>query len=301
MKIIRSRYAGACYGVERALSLVNEAMCTNASPVYTLGPLIHNPQVVEELRQRGVEEVRAVAEVDEGVLVIRSHGVAPAIIEQAHRKNLEVVDATCPHVSRAQKAARNLYEQGHLVVVVGEPEHPEVESICAWAGNNALVAQEPSDLPEFLGSSSGGTSSSAATNNDDPTDGNPANGRIGVVAQTTQTPEAFDAIVDALQKRGIEPIVHNTICLATRQRQEAAVELASAVDVMLVIGGKNSGNTTRLAKLCQAICPRTYHIEGTGELEASWFADTKVVGITAGASTPENQIIAVEQALEQLS
>jgi 4-hydroxy-3-methylbut-2-enyl diphosphate reductase len=296
---MRSRYAGACYGVERALSLVDEAAgvsvgdgATDSVPtsdgatsarvgggvsVHTLGPLIHNPQVVEELRARGVEVAGSVEEVDDGILVIRSHGVAPAVIEQAKRKGLRVVDATCPHVSKAHEAAHQLRERGLLVVVVGERGHPEVEGIRAYAGDDAIVVQEPSDLPGGLVSD-----------------------RIGVVVQTTQAPDALDAIIDALQRCSITPVVRNTICFATRQRQEAATELAATVNVMLVVGGRNSGNTTRLAKLCLAVFPRTHLIESATELDPAWFRGAQTVGITAGASTPENQITAVEQALRTL-
>jgi 4-hydroxy-3-methylbut-2-enyl diphosphate reductase len=319
MKIVRSRYAGACYGVERALSLVDKAARaaistnvdapvgdsghktashnirvdsamretpsdsthgahgTHTTAVYTLGPLIHNPQVVHELQARGVKEVRTVEEADAGTLVIRSHGVAPAVIEQAHARGLQVIDATCPHVSKAQEAARHLREQGYLVMVVGELGHPEVEGIRAYAGDDAIVVQEPTDLPKELTSE-----------------------KIGIVVQTTQAADALKAIVDALQRRNITPTVRDTICFATRQRQEAAAELASTVDVMVVVGGRNSGNTTRLAKLCQAVCPQTYHIESVTEIDPHWFEKATLVGITAGASTPENQIIAVEQALERL-
>jgi 4-hydroxy-3-methylbut-2-enyl diphosphate reductase len=277
MKIIRSKYAGACYGVERALSLVDEAANQTDTVVHTLGPLIHNPQVVSELRERGVEEAATVGEIDGGIVVIRSHGVEPAIIEQAKGKGLQVVDATCPHVSKAHEAAHTLREQGYLVVVVGELGHPEVEGIRAYAGDDAIVVQDPSDLPERL-----------------------ASDKIGIVVQTTQAASALDAVVGALRARGIEPRVRNTICFATKQRQQAAVELANKVDVMLVVGGRNSGNTTRLAQLCSEVCRRTHHIENATELKAKWFKGVRSVGITAGASTPENQIIAVEQALGAL-
>jgi 4-hydroxy-3-methylbut-2-enyl diphosphate reductase len=280
MKIVRSRYAGACYGVERALSLVNDAAIKHTAPVYTLGPLIHNPQVVSELRERGVEQADTVEQVEQiegGILVIRSHGVAPAVIERARGAGLQVVDATCPHVSKAHDAARQLREQGYLVVVVGELGHPEVEGIRAYAGDEAVVVQEPSDLPTNL-----------------------ASDRVGVVVQTTQAAGALEAIVSALQKRGITPAVRNTICFATRQRQDAAKELAGSADVMVVVGGRNSGNTTRLAQLCRAACSRTHHIESPTELDPTWFKGAGTVGITAGASTPENQIIAVEQALGEI-
>jgi 4-hydroxy-3-methylbut-2-enyl diphosphate reductase len=277
MRIIRSKYAGACYGVERALSLVDEAADHTDTVVHTLGPLIHNPQVVSELRSRGVEEAATVDEIESGVVVIRSHGVEPAIIKQAQDKGLQVVDATCPHVSKAHQAARELREQGYLVMVVGEPGHPEVEGIYAYAGDTALVVQDPSDLPKEL-----------------------ASNKIGIVVQTTQADSALQSIVEALQARGIEPEVRNTICFATKQRQQTAAELAAKVDVMLVVGGRNSGNTTRLAQLCEEVCPDTYHIENATELKAEWFVDAQLVGITAGASTPEDQIIAVEKALRAL-
>jgi 4-hydroxy-3-methylbut-2-enyl diphosphate reductase len=244
--------------------------------VHTLGPLIHNPQVVSELREQGVEEASSVAAVDEGILVIRSHGVAPEVVEEAQRKGLQVVDATCPHVSKAHEAARKLREQGYLVVVVGELGHPEVEGIRSYAGDEAIVVQEPSDLPAELVSD-----------------------KIGIVVQTTQAGGALAAIVAALEERNITPLVRNTICFATKQRQETATELAKEVDVMVVVGGRNSGNTTRLAELCKTVCPATYHVETPNELDAAWFKDAEKIGITAGASTPEKQIIAVERALKQ--
>jgi 4-hydroxy-3-methylbut-2-enyl diphosphate reductase len=280
MEVIRSRHAGACYGVERALSLVDEAAADarsvqgQAVPVHTLGPLIHNPQVVSELKQRGVEVAASLDEVDAGILVIRSHGVVPSIIADADAKGLRVFDATCPHVSKTHAAARELRESGHLVVIVGEHGHPEVEGIRAYAGDDALVVQSAADLPAEL-----------------------ARDKVGVVAQTTQAKETLNAVVAALRQRGIEPLVRDTICFATKQRQEAARELAGQADVMLVVGGRNSGNTTRLAEICSTVCPRTHLIESPDELDPLWFEGVETVGITAGASTPENQIIAVEEAL----
>ena len=285
MKIVRSRYAGACYGVERALALVDEAAHGNVGstqsgariPVHTLGPLIHNPQVVSDLRSRGVNEVNDVDEVSEGILVIRSHGVAPWVIERAVQKRLQIVDATCPHVTKAQIAARELRERGCQVLIVGEFGHPEVEAIRAYAGDEAIVVQGPSDLPGVLPMK-----------------------KVGIVVQTTQAQSSLKAVVDALQERGVAPMVFDTICFATRQRQEAAVELAQEADVMIVVGGRNSGNTTRLAQLCREVCGQTHHIETAAELEPGWFVGADVIGITAGASTPEDQIVAVEQALEAL-
>jgi 4-hydroxy-3-methylbut-2-enyl diphosphate reductase len=317
MHVLLSKYAGACYGVERALTLVNNAAETQAS-VHTLGPLIHNPQVVSELASRGISEVGSLDEVQDGIVVIRSHGVAPQVIDAACVKGLHVVDATCPHVKKAQKAASELRAQGYTVLIVGEDGHPEVEAINAYAGFGSLVVQEPANLPDPL----------------------PSN-RIGIVVQTTQAQEALDAIILALRDRGIEPRIHNTICFATRQRQESARELAHEVDAMIVVGGRNSGNTTRLYEICQQVCPNTHHIERPDELDPAWFLaarkdesaqnpclashddecqclsgqpaprssqsscfvshdDEYKVGVTAGASTPENQINEVVAALQRI-
>ncbi|MDR2108986.1 MAG: 4-hydroxy-3-methylbut-2-enyl diphosphate reductase [Coriobacteriales bacterium] len=340
MQIILSRYAGACYGVERALSLVEEA-AANSGPVSTLGQLIHNPQVVAALEARGIRAVEGVADADGGALVIRSHGVAPEVIDAAREQGLEVIDATCPHVSAAQQAARELSEQGYTVVVVGEQGHPEVEAIRAWAGDGTLVVQEPADLEHkgdvlFCVPDSGNTGVAMSPESrhkgeehkgdvpfcvpdvrpaDDalssehkrvrplcapPLCAAAASPPVGLVVQTTQSPAALEAIVAALRQRGIEPQVRNTICSATRQRQQAAAELAANVNLMLVVGGRNSGNTTRLSEICSAVCPATYHIESPAEIESHWLAGVEKVGITAGASTPEAQIAAVVKRLEQI-
>ena len=277
MEIRRARHAGACYGVKRALQLVEEAIRTSPRPVYTLGPLIHNPQVVEDLKARGVTMVDSIDAIEQGTIVIRSHGVAPAIIAEAKAKHLEVLDATCPHVSKAQAAASELAAAGYRVVVVGERGHPEIEGISAYAGDQVLVVQGPDELPDF----------------------NPSV-KIGVIAQTTQTNASLQKVIKALKTRGIQPKTQNTICFATRQRQAAATELAQKVDVMLVVGGRNSSNTTRLAELCAAACTKTHHVEKPEELATEWFNSARSVGITAGASTPEDQIVAVEQHLAAL-
>ncbi|MBX9033302.1 4-hydroxy-3-methylbut-2-enyl diphosphate reductase [Gordonibacter massiliensis (ex Traore et al. 2017)] len=279
MKVVRAAYAGACYGVQRALDLALKAVEDGGS-AYTLGPLIHNPQVVRQLEERGVRAVDGADDVRDGdTVIIRSHGVTPEVKRVAQARNLPLVDATCPHVARAQKAAAQLAEQGRHVVVVGEAGHPEVEGLVAYAreaGAPVSVAAGPDDLPDAL------------------------EGPVGVVVQTTQTSEALDAVVAALEERGVEPLVKNTVCFATRQRQEAAAALADEVDAIVVIGGRNSSNTTRLADICAAACPRTHHVETPGEIDPAWFEGCDTVGVTAGASTPEEQIDAVTSLLEGL-
>lgn len=278
MRVVKARHAGACYGVQRALDLAIEAS-EGGQPASTLGPLIHNPQVVADLAARGIRAVDGPEGVERGSVIIRSHGVTPAVRRAVEERGLPIIDATCPHVARAQKAAAELAQRCGSVVVVGEAGHPEVEGLVAWAreaGGDVSVVTEPSDLPEGL------------------------EAPVGIVVQTTQARESLDAVVDALMRRGVEPEVKDTICFATRQRQESAAALADEVDAIVVIGGRNSSNTTRLAEICAAACPRTHHIEAPEELDPAWFAGCESVGVTAGASTPEDQIAAVVERLEAL-
>ncbi len=276
MRVVIAQHAGICYGVERALKLAGEAADGGGS-VHTLGPLIHNPQAVQALKDRGVFVASGVDEVAEGTLVIRSHGVDPAVIVAAGEAGLEVIDATCPFVSTAQRHAADLTQEGYSVVIVGEAEHPEVEGILAHAGGSALIVQHASDLPERLPSK-----------------------RVGVVVQTTQSASRLEEVVSALLGRVSELRVFNTICSATTKRQIAADELARTADVMIVVGGRNSGNTTRLAEICRAVNVRVHHVETADELDSAWFAGAEVVGVTAGASTPDEQIRGVIDAIEAL-
>lgn len=278
MRVVLAENAGACYGVQRALDLAIEAV-GECGKAYTLGPLIHNPGVVADLESKGVRIADRVEDVTEGTLIIRSHGVTPEVHDAVRAKGLPVVDATCPHVTRAQKAAAELARMGCRVIVVGEVGHPEVEGLCAYAkreGAKVDVVSSPDAVPLGL------------------------RAPIGVVAQTTQRRENLDAVVDRILEQGIEPVVKRTICFATRQRQDAAADIAGEVDAMVVVGGKNSSNTTRLFEVCSATCPNTHHIESAGEIDVSWFKGCSVVGVTAGASTPGDQIKAVMDFLESL-
>ena len=274
MRVQVARYAGVCYGVERALKLAEEAAGSGRT-VRTLGPLIHNPQAVAALREQGVEVAGCLEDADDGTLVIRSHGVDPAIIEAATEKGLDVVDATCPFVSAAHNCAADLAAEGYSVVIVGEAEHPEVEGIMAHASGEALIVQSAEDLPQRLPSR-----------------------KVGVVVQTTQSLSRLNEVVSALLPRVSEMRVCNTICSATAKRQRAAEELAREVDVMVIVGGHNSGNTNRLAEICRAVNPEVHHVETAEELDPRWFVGADVVGVTAGASTPHEQMTGVIQAIE---
>ena len=291
MEVIRAENAGACYGVQRALDIADEvaAACVRA---FTLGPLIHNPVVVADLAARGIESVDDVDEIaNDGsassglggdaqpTVIIRSHGVTPEVRARLDATGLPVRDATCPHVLRAQKASAQLGAAGCTVVVVGEAGHPEVEGLVAYArreGARTVVASHAGEVPADLCAP------------------------VGVVVQTTQRREALDDVLGAIRAQGIEPQVKDTVCDATRERQDAAAAMAREVDAVVVIGGRNSSNTTRLAEICSAICPRTFHIQDAPEIDPAWFAGCKRVGVTAGASTPESQIQAVVALLESL-
>lgn len=276
-KIVVAEHAGACYGVERALKLARHAGEAAGAPVHTLGPLIHNPLVVRDLEAAGVELAETLDDAREGTLIIRTHGVVPEVIEGARGRGLEVLDATCPYVKKVHEAAAQLVAEGYQLLVIGEAGHPEVEGILGHAGSGAQVVSEPEELDAIKLAS-----------------------KVGVVVQTTQTAARLAEVTSALVGRVRELRVVNTICKATGERQRAAAELAAASDCMVVVGGKNSGNTRRLAEICSGICARTHHIESEQELDAAWFAGACTIGITAGASTPQAHIDRVRTHIEEL-
>lgn len=275
MKVVVAKHAGVCYGVRRALELAHKAT-EDSKSVHSLGPLIHNPQAVEELREAGVRVASGVEDIDEGTLIIRSHGVPPQVIQEAKERGLEVVDATCPHVSKAQQAASELAEEGYTVVIVGEPDHPEIIGIKAHAGDKALVISSVDEVPSHI-----------------------RGRKVGVVVQTTQMVDTLNEIISALVPLAGELKIHNTICNATSQRQRATFDLASQVDVVVVVGGQNSGNTNRLAEISKTVNPRTYLVETPAELKDEWFKEGDVVGVSAGASTPAAQIEGVVKAISE--
>jgi 4-hydroxy-3-methylbut-2-enyl diphosphate reductase len=263
MEIILAKQAGFCFGVKRATQMAFEA-ADKGGKTFTLGPIIHSPQVVQKLEDMGVKVLKNLADLENGTIIIRSHGVASEELEEAVRKELEIVDATCPFVKKAQEQVQSLSRQGYDVVVVGDADHPEVQGIVSYAKGKVYVVgsgEEAARLPRM--------------------------GKIGVVAQTTQSFENLKNVVTECLTKGGEIRVFHTICDATAVRQEEAKELAKQVNCMIVIGGYNSANTKRLAEVCAELQPKTYHIETAQQLDPSWFAGVGRVGITAGASTPK--------------
>ncbi len=278
MRIELAEHAGYCYGVERALKLARQAARAYPKPIYTLGPIIHNPQVVKSLEEQGIYPASNLNEIRKGTMIIRSHGVDPQIITGAEKKGIHIVDATCPFVKKAQQRASKLVREGYELVIVGERDHPEVIGILAHAGGKALVAEKLSDLESLKGKK-----------------------KIGVVVQTTQPEENLKLVVGELLTRATEIKVFNTICDATIKRQAVARELAKRVDIMLIVGGKNSANTSRLAQICRQTNPQTHHIETAKELNPAWFETNSHVGVTAGASTPDWILREVVDRLSQIS
>ena len=263
LEILLAPKAGFCFGVKRAIDIAVKVASKRDKPVYTLGPIIHNPQLVASLCQKEIEKIDAIDEKPPGVLIIRSHGVEPSVIEVAQEYGHEIVDATCPFVKKAQKMAFEFMNKGYCVVVVGDRDHPEVKGIVGWASGKALVVKDESEAQEIS-----------------------TQKPVCVIAQTTQPLDNFNRVVNALVKKGFQVKACNTICSATEERQRAALEVAGCVDVMVVVGGFNSANTSKLTALCSSTGTPTYQVETADELKREWFCGVKKAGLTAGASTP---------------
>ena len=278
VKITIAESAGFCFGVKRAIDLVQDIASKN-DKVYTFGPLIHNPQEIQRLEKENIKVVEDFSKIEKGVLVLRTHGIQLNIYEKLlTKKNIELVDATCPFVKRAQDIVKELSKDNNTkqIIIVGEKRHPEVVALVSYGKEKCLIVEDKKDVKNVKKTDI-----------------------IYVVSQTTQSPRNFDRIVEEISK--ISKVkVFNTICRATFDRQSSAKKLAKEVDVMIVIGGKNSGNTTRLYQICSNIT-KTYHIETVDEIEKSWFKNMDKIGITAGASTPDWIINNIERRIEELT
>jgi 4-hydroxy-3-methylbut-2-enyl diphosphate reductase len=279
MEVERAAEMGFCFGVRRAIDVVEKAS-RKRGPLQTLGALVHNQQVVSRLAEHGVGVANSLDEVEFGVVAIASHGVRPEIMEETRARGLEVIDATCPFVRKAQVVARKLGQSGLWVLVFGDSAHPEVQGVLGWAGQNASASLEATQL-----------------------DGLPD--RLGILCQTTQNHGHFARfvaqIVGAEVARFSELRIFNTICDATRRHQAAALELAKRVDLMLVIGGQDSANTRRLAEISGATGVTTCHIETAAGVEPRWLQGPRRVGITAGTSTPDSVIDEVVRVLGEMT
>lgn len=277
MKIYRAKVMGFCYGVRRAMKIAESAAESRKKAV-TLGPLIHNPQVVARLAAKGIRSVDDIDEICNEIVIIRSHGVGPSCYNKIECKNLGLIDATCPFVKRNQAITKKLADEGRQIVLIGEKKHPEMRSVAEWAEGRAFLVESMADVEEL-----------------------PYFTDVHVVIQTTFSETLADRLIAAVSDKADHMTVHRTICNATSERQHAARELAKTVDVMVVIGGRNSANTGRLAEICRAEGAATHHIETAAELRCDWFKNHDKVGITAGASTPDWIIEEVVSIMEDMS
>ena len=263
MKVLVAKKCGFCHGVRNAIS-VAEKILAEEDDVYSLGPVIHNKDVVDRLAKSGLRTVDKVEEIQSGTVLIRSHGAAPEQTRQLRKKGLNIVDATCILVKRVQHIAGELERDGYEVVIIGEENHPEVRAVVGCARDVIVIADE-SDLHKI-----------------------PGNARLGVVCQTTQSPEHFGRMLGAIGRGSFSELkVINTLCKEAIRRQESAVQLCKKVDVMFVLGGLESANTRRLAELCRSVNKQTFHLQNWNELDKSVLFGKKTAGVTAGASTPD--------------
>ena len=276
MKVIKAKTAGFCFGVKRAVDTVYEQADTCGGPIYTYGPIIHNEEVVKDLESRGVSVIRSEEELEgitEGTVIIRSHGVEKRICDKLRGKGLRIVDATCPFVKKIHNIVEKESAEGKYILIIGNPDHPEVIGIRGWAGSNVSVIQNAGDIEKVDFSK---------------------NKKICVVSQTTFNYNKFQDLVEIIKKKSYDISVLNTICNATKERQTEARSIAESVDAMIVIGDKHSSNTQKLYEICRNACNNTYYIQTLDDLDLNQLGSVETVGITAGASTPNNIIEEVQ-------
>ncbi len=277
MEVKVAKSAGFCFGVKRAVEEVNRQIAEGAKPVYTYGPIIHNEQVVEELAARGVQVIHSEEELEQihsGTIIIRSHGVPERIQKIMQKSGAAVVDATCPFVKKIHRAAEKAGNEGKVLIIAGDPEHPEVQGIMGWTSGDVYVVRSAREMEDLK----------------------LPDGKMAVlVAQTTFNKRKFEDIVEIFDKKKYSDYVLNTVCSATDERQTEARDIASQVDAMVVIGGRHSSNTQKLYQICSEKCRNTYFIETLVDLDTKPFQSFSCVGITAGASTPNRIIEEVTQ------
>ncbi len=278
VKIVLAEKAGFCFGVRRAINTATNAVRqSHNDSVCSLGPLIHNPQVIQRLEAEGLATISSLDEINKGALLIPSHGAAPTIVTEAKEKHLEVIDASCPFVLKAQRIAADMAGQGYSVVILGDRGHPEVEAVLACAGNEALTVKNAADCLQLA-----------------------CNRKYALLAQTTQRLSILQEIAAALTARAPETRVFNTICEATEVRQHHAGMLATECDLMIIIGGFNSANTNRLVDICQEKT-KTLHVETAEGIARKDIEGAACIGVSAGASTPDWIINDVLQKIEKLA
>ena len=277
MQVIVAKTAGFCFGVKRAVERVyeqieNREKHSSELPIYTYGPIIHNEEVVRDLEQKGVQVLNTeeeLASVEKGIVIIRAHGVSTKIYDLLDRDGITVVDATCPFVKKIHRLVREQEALGRYIIITGNKNHPEVEGIRSCCQKDAIILETAEEAENFTLDSSI---------------------PVSIVSQTTFNYNKFQELVEIISKKGYDIIVLNTICNATQERQKEAAEIAREVDAMIVIGGRHSSNTQKLYEICRKECKNTYYIQTLVDLDLDVLKSMGSVGITAGASTPNNII-----------
>lgn len=279
MEILLAKDMGFCWGVRRAIDIMEKAT-EERGEILSVGPIVHNPQVVEELEAKGIR-MDVKPEDASRPVAITAHGVGPDVLAEVRSTGAEVIDGTCPIVTRSQRWARKMAQAGFTVLVFGDPNHREVKGVLGWAGSKGLAVRDGDPLPNHLPS------------------------RVAVISQTTQSPQRFADFVSQLMRERVGQISElrliNTLCNVTSSQQAAARELAEEVDLMLVVGGKNSANTRHLLEVCQEQGVNAYHIETDFEIQPQWLTGVDRVGVTAGASTPDSAVEAVVERIRALA
>ncbi len=277
MEIIKAKRAGFCFGVKRAIDITFNTARKEKAGIFTLGPIIHNPQVIGKLKDEGIMpvDINDIGEKDVKVLIIRTHGIPVQVYDNISARGFKIIDATCPFVKKAQRYTKHLAKKGYQVVILGNRDHPEVMGLVSFAGEDVLVVDEETPLRG-------------------------CKSKVGIVVQTTQPIEALKKVLSRIVEQAREVKVYNTICNSTALRLKETGDMARRADVMVVVGGKNSANTTQLANLCRSLEVKTFHIETADEIEDVWLKSSKTVGITAGASTPDWLISEVEKRIRDI-
>ena len=277
MEVLLARENGFCFGVKKAVELT-EAAAESGRPVFNLGQVVHNPKISERLAARGVKVIKDPADVDPGIVVIRAHGVPPALRARIEESGHECIDATCSLVLRAQRFTKQLADEGYRVIILGTPDHPEVVGLVGFAGADHTIVETKDEWEKL-----------------------PKMKKAGVVSQSTQPPWAFKELVGHVAEISQELKVFNTVCPVTIKRQNAATELAGESDVIVVVGGKNSANTRELVNLARMQGKTAYHIEHSTELEPAWLEGIDRVGLIGGCSTPMETLLEVKERAEALA
>lgn len=281
MKIEKAKELGFCFGVRRAITILEKA-ALKYGKIATVGPIVHNPRVVEMLAEKKVTVVNSLSEVKAGTLAVATHGVGPEVLAEIKARQLSLIDTTCPIVHSAQKVVQKLSGAGFWVVIFGDAAHPEVKGLLKWAKNKAIATLKANEVFEIKNMPQ----------------------RLGILSQTTQSQPNFYGFVKEILSVALPSVrevrIVNTICAATQKRQEEALELARRSELMIVVGGRNSANTQRLVEVCSSLV-ETHLVESASEINKDWLSGKSHVGITAGASTPDQAIDEVVSRLKSLS